>query len=837
MTQPKRETFMTKWLRRTAVPLATFLMLALLALANPALVPLALAQNAPAPAAAAPVDPASPRGKLDNARNVIGSVEAALRSRDPMEAELQRLKQALEPLRDQLRDVIDDAQPGIEQARSQLEQLGAKPDKGAPESADLTRERELREKAVSELDEQARFARTVLVRTEQLITEVADRRRALFARELFSRSYSLFSLELWVSVVRALPGDMAALRLMGQDWAAAAWRSVGNGRVLILLLALVAAGGLFFARMKLLPRLEVTLVASTGKSQLQLVLGAILQVIAGTFPAALGCFLVFNAARAGGFAPDRFEPVLSALLNGIVFLAFLKAMTSALLAPETPERRFFGVSDRNAKILAKMAWRAALVLALAKFVESLLQSTAAALATSIVVRDLFAIAFALTIARALQRLRDTPEDEEGACLGPYVPVDGNRVAPFRLVGWLAVVAITLAALAGYISLATFLTDQTVWLFIVAVVATVLIFLVDGVASELLNSSSAFARGLQARVGLRMKALEQIGVLGSGFLKIMIGFIAVMLVLAPWGVESGDILPSLKAAFFGFKIGDVTLSLSSLFVAGFILTLGLWATRAVQGWLENRLLPTTDMDQGLRNSLKTGAGYIGFLAAGALAVSSLGLSLDKLTIVAGALSVGIGFGLQSVVSNFVSGLILLWERPIRVGDLIVAGEGDGVVRRINVRSTEIETADRSVVIIPNSNLISGVVKNRVRADRTGRIVIGLTVPRMTDPEKLRDVLLKAASAHGDVMRDPPPRVFFKKITDATLEFELVCIVAEIDLTLRVTSDLHFVIHKRLSEEQIGAPEREVSIKGLDRIEDTLEDIADAIEEREEQAPPP
>jgi potassium-dependent mechanosensitive channel len=188
-----------------------------------------------------------------------------------------------------------------------------------------------------------------------------------------------------------------------------------------------------------------------------------------------------------------------------------------------------------------------------------------------------------------------------------------------------------------------------------------------------------------------------------------------------------------------------------------------------------------------------------------------------------------------VSNFVSGLILLWERPIRVGDLIVAGEGDGVVRRINVRSTEIETADRSIVIIPNSNLISGVVKNRVRADRTGRIVIGLTVPRMTDPEKLRDVLLKAATAHGDVMRDPPPRVFFKKITDATLEFDLVCVVSEIDLTLRVTSDLHFVIHKRLVEEQIGAPEREVSIKGLDRIEDTLEDIADAIEEREEPAP--
>jgi potassium-dependent mechanosensitive channel len=220
------------------------------------------------------------------------------------------------------------------------------------------------------------------------------------------------------------------------------------------------------------------------------------------------------------------------------------------------------------------------------------------------------------------------------------------------------------------------------------------------------------------------------------------------------------------------------------------------------------------------------------------MSASWLRAPSLTIVAGALSVGIGFGLQSVVSNFVSGLILLWERPIRVGDLIVAGEGDGVVKRINVRSTEIETADRSVVIIPNSNLVSGVVKNRVRGDRTGRIVISLTVPRDTAPDRLRDTLLACAREHPDVLKEPPPKVFFKKINDTTLDFDLVCVVGEIDVTLRVTSDLHFVIHKRLVEQKIGIPGHEVSIKGLDRIEDTLEDIADAIEHErvDEQRPP-
>ena len=108
----------------------------------------------------------------------------------------------------------------------------------------------------------------------------------------------------------------------------------------------------------------------------------------------------------------------------------------------------------------------------------------------------------------------------------------------------------------------------------------------------------------------------------------------------------------------------------------------------------------------------------------IAFTYLGLSLERLTIVAGALSVGIGFGLQSIVNNFISGLILLWERPIRVGDLVVVGDGEGYVRRINVRSTEIQTFDRSTLIVPNSNLISGIVRNRVRNDRVGRVLVSV-----------------------------------------------------------------------------------------------------------------
>jgi small-conductance mechanosensitive channel len=783
--------------------------------------------------AQAPVDPASPRGKLEQSRNVIGSVEAALRGREPGDSELQRLRQSLEPLRDQLRVVIDEAVPVFEQAKSQLEQLGAKPDKGATESQDVALERAQREKAVSEQDEIVKLGRTLALRVDQLSTEITDRRRASLTKQLFSRSESLLSPDLWINAVKAFPGDMAALRQLGGEWLDAIIANAGSGRAVALLGALAAAALLFWGRARLLPGLQARIDGFAGNSQFGLVLGAILKVIAGTLPAALGCMLVFNGATHAGLVPARFEPVREALLSGIIFWIFILSLTGALLSPEAAERRFFGVADRNARILSRMVQRAALVVVVAKLIESLLQASAGALSTSILVRGLFSIAFGLVIARGLYKLRDTEENDEN-CLGPHVPVDGARVAPFRILGWVAVAAILVSALAGYISLGTFLTDQSVWLFIIAVTATVTLFLIDGLTQEVLKPQSRISRALQLNIGLRQRAVEQIGVIGAGMAKLIVLIVAVMLALAPWGVESGDLFSSLKAAFFGFKVGDITLSLASLIVAAAFLAAGIAATRAFQRWLDNKLLPVTDIDAGLRNSIKTGAGYIGFAAAGALSVSALGLSLDKLTIVAGALSLGIGFGLQSIVSNFVSGLILLWERPIRVGDLIVAGEGDGIVKRINVRSTEIETADRSMVIIPNSNLISGVVKNRVRADRTGRIVISLSVPRDTDPAHVRDVLVGAAKDHGDVLADPAPRVFFKKINETTLDFDLVCVVGEIDVSARVTSDLHFVIHKRLSEEHIAAPEREVSIKGLDRIEDTLEEIAEAIEDQRHES---
>jgi small-conductance mechanosensitive channel len=228
------------------------------------------------------------------------------------------------------------------------------------------------------------------------------------------------------------------------------------------------------------------------------------------------------------------------------------------------------------------------------------------------------------------------------------------------------------------------------------------------------------------------------------------------------------------------------------------------TRIVQRWLETELLPRTKLEPSLQLSIVTIFGYVGAITAIGLALSGLGFDLQKVALIAGALSVGIGFGLQSVVSNFVCGLILLTERPIRVGDSIVVKGEEGWVRRVRVRATEIETFDRASVIIPNSEFITGVVKNWTRANTLGRTVVKVRVAYDSDPVQVREILLDIARTHPQVVQSPPPGVFLLGFGESALEFELRCVVADVEKALSVRSDLNYATLKRFREAGIDIP---------------------------------
>ena len=331
----------------------------------------------------------------------------------------------------------------------------------------------------------------------------------------------------------------------------------------------------------------------------------------------------------------------------------------------------------------------------------------------------------------------------------------------------------------------------------------MLFIIDEVVGKGASPDGAIGKQIMDQVGIGHGSLKQISILSNGFLHLVFLIAAAMFVLAPWGLDGGDTIGTVRAALFGFSVGGVTISLSNILIAIALFAIGFAITRGIKRWLEKSYLPYTRLDPGLRNSIATSIGYIGIIIAAMMAATTMGLSLDKFTLIAGALSVGIGFGLQSIINNFVSGLILLWERPIRVGDWIVVGDEQGLVKQINVRSTQIETFDRASLIVPNSEFISGRVKNWMHNDRLARIVIPIGVGYGSDPEKVKAILLEVAKGNKAVLNDPHPRVYFMKLGDSSMEFELRCFV-DVDSMLPVKSDLMFDLLKRLRKAHIDIP---------------------------------
>lgn len=798
----------------------------------------AQAQTQPATApAAAPVDPKSPRGRLDSVRLELSQIETTLSRTDLSDDELQRQRIRLQPPLDQLRLIIDQQAPLVEQAKLKLDQLGAKPDdKAPPESAEIARERELRTKAYADADETLKIARASLLQAEQLQSTIGDKRREIFATTLFAAGPSVLSPDVWGNAVTTAPEDLRASSYIFGGWFSGVSTAFSSTRGGVLALSLIGAILLYWLRARYLPRFKARYANTQDTGSLHCLYVALAHVVAGAAPPALASWLVYKALNTTGLLPERIQPVIWAVVVGLAFVAFVQALADAVFAPSSPQRRLVRVMDQTARSVVWIASALALVTMVGKVFEAWLQAIAAGLSISIIVKAFFATLFALALVAGLYQIRDDDDVEQEACLGPYVPVDGASLGPIRIFGWIIGLVIIAAALSGYVVFANFLAEQTLWIGIVACLYLLAHQFIELGIPRLLSGKGRIALTLRAGVGLRTATLEKIAVLGAGVLKLLLLFVTLLLVLAPWGLESADFLVSLRAAFFGFQVGGVTISVSSIVVGAVVFALGIAATRTIQRWLESKFLPTTQLDPGLRNSITTAAGYIGYIGAVALAVSAVGLSLERLTLVASALSVGIGFGLQSVVSNFVSGLILLWERPIRVGDQVLVGDVEGIVKRINVRSTEIATFDRSSVIVPNSNLVSGVVRNRVRSDRTGRVLISLSVTRQTDAGAVRTMLQDVADNHGDVLKKPPPTVLFKKLGTATMDFDLICIVDDLDLVGRVNSDLNFAIRKRLAEiEVFGTPQLEV--KGLTGVEQSLDGIATAVGRFDRARKPP
>ena len=720
---------------------------------------------------------------LESIKTALDQIEEAVGREGATQEALAELRQKLNAAADDLRGRVDELEPRTREAEERLKQLGPPPAKDAPpESKEIADQREELMSNFNELDGDLKQARVLTVRTDQLSERISQRRHALYASELFARTSSIFNPFFWADAFRALPIELRSAEALMESW----WYDRGSsaraaGAAFISLCIIAVAIGLtkwWF------PRLQPGGYGSRS-AKAWMALWVFLWLAARTPAASFAILLVWDTF---GLLTFRVEQIVEGLLAGIAVAAFGHGVARGLFAPERPERRLVQEDDATAQCFHNHLVWAARILGALIVLQVIHKTLFAPLIATIATNALFAAVTAAFLLHLFMRLGQINRARGEALIA---------AAWAHPLGLLMAALIAVALAIGYAGVAAFVALRVI---VAAVVfgALYLLLAVTQTLFESIGEDTAKGQRLAARLGISAGSLGLGAALLSAFIRVMLILASFLLIIGPWEVSTADLFDTVRNIPFGFKIGEIHVSFQAVLTAVFVLVLLLVVTRIAQRWLETELLPRTRIEPSLQFSIVTIFGYVGAIAAIALALGGLGFDLQKIALIAGALSVGIGFGLQSIVSNFVSGLILLTERPIRVGDSITVKGEEGWVRRVRVRATEIETFDRASVIIPNSEFITGVVKNWTRANTLGRIVIKISVAYESDPAQVRDVLTGLARTHPQVVQAPPPAAFFVGFGERGLEFELRAVVVDIEKGLSVKSDINHAIVQNFRE---------------------------------------
>jgi small-conductance mechanosensitive channel len=770
--------------------------------------PLTVPQAA-SPSAPARPDIAEPIAVWDAALTRIETeLDAASGNPDALDA----IRQELDELRRRVRSYAAQQSPRLTELEARLKRLGEAPKDGAPaEPEPVAGQRAELRKAIGELSGALKAVQEALVRIGALDARIRDIRRELFSRRVLERGSSPLTPSLWRDIAQDAPVGFTRMGYMLSNW----WNDLPDQRLFIALaLAAVAIWGLLsifsYRRIRHLrawtepePPSDWRRAASAGRVIL-------LRVMPTT--AAAG-FLYFGLTGAGLLSPNA-ERLAIAAAAALIIVVSAQSVTKTALAIVRPRWRLLKLSDRTARALYDRLMILAAFYGIDFFITAVNQ--AAYMPFSVMTGQSFvsSVLFAALIISIL-RIREEAAGAKARAVGP---------AYIRGPLWLVALAILGAALVGYVSLARFIAGQLIVISTILILAYLFIIWASAFGQSMSDDKAPAGAWLRDNLGFDEHRRDQLALPVTLLLKAAIIIAAIPFILLLWGFDWYDIGAWFGQVLHGFELGGARISLAAI-IAALLLFVALYiAAKFFQTWLDAAVLEQAGVDPGLRASIRTGVGYLGVALAAILAISYAGLDFSSLAIVAGALSVGVGFGLQSIANNFVSGLILLAERPIKVGDWIIVGGHEGIVTKISVRSTEIETFDRANVIVPNSMLISDMVKNWTLHNLTGRMPIHIGVHYNSDPEQVRDILLDVAKQHPLVLANPAPFVFFEDFGGNSLKFILYVYLANVSRSHSVRTDLRIAILKAFRAQGIEIPyqQTDVHLRDLDWIKKAIAD---------------
>jgi small-conductance mechanosensitive channel len=709
-------------------------------------------------------------------------------------------RQRLPQLRQRAAAIEAEAQADVNSAQRLLDALGPPPEDGR-EPRPVAMERDRLQSQLDERKARLKQAQLAIARADELLNQVQAASRERFADELLVRGPSPLAPQTWVRAGEQLTGSLSRLvsvvatsEQLKRD--RADWLNIAGGALAIVLVGLAIA---LLLRRALLQRFGRTPQAEPPPTLTRLT-GALLHTLFYLLVPGLAMSALYGYLEAVGLMEGLIDQLALNTALAVAFAFLIDGLARAVTAPEATAWRVLPVSDPCAVRLARIARVGALVFGADILIVRMGRVLQAGDAIAVVHHLLFGITVSVLLLALTRRdIWQPPEFDQNTD-------EASQTARRKGRTWMTVAVLALTAsvlgsvLLGYYELSRYLITRT----ILTAVLIGLLLLLHAVARE--GISAIFEMTRLRTTGRRQQdsttPILQFWI-GAG-VDVLVTALGVLLALPLWGVEWTDLWALLLGALMGFKVGGVTISPIDLALAIAIFVVVLSVTRVIQRALDTRVLPQTRLDIGVRESLRTFTGYVGLILAGLVALSVAGLNLSNLAIVAGALSVGIGFGLQAIVNNFVSGLILLFERPIKVGDWVVIGAHQGYVKRIRVRSTEIETFDQSSVIVPNSDFISQSIINWTHTNRVCRVIVPVHVAHGTDTQQVNDLLLQVAREHPQVLRMPEAHVLFMDFGESALHFELRVFARDTDYFLSLASELRFAIDQKFREANIVIP---------------------------------
>lgn len=723
-------------------------------------------------------------------------------------------------LRDEIESIIHKASALREEARvkerqvqSLLDQIGPKPDgEGAGQEAPSIKEK--RDQLSSELaGHQSHFKQAGLIfsRGEQILAAFGRQSREQLRRTLGERGVTPLSLETWESGGRELISLLqnAFIEAPVQWWkTSAAVPEKRKSLARIIIFALLVALAAFPLRRWLLTHWGRTDHETEPSYARRLLAGLVMGVARGLIPVFFILAIRLLIIDEGIFE-ERLLIVAKAITESLAIYFFAYALISAALAPRRLQWRIVDFDEKIARLfVSRLNYTLIVFVVFDGLAKSISLDT-----SSVELESIYAFAFTIVLTPALfsltrnmiweptgeTRTEEKPEARESMSIA-------SHASGARLRALLAAILffLPLFGILGYSNLSIYLSRAFVLTGIILGSLWLARTMVHEAISRLVDPSHKIGRELIRVLAIKNEGSTHFVFWAGALIDLSLFSLTVVLMLPVWGLGADETTTWIARVFRGVQVGSYTFSLSDFLFGGALFFLIIILTRLLQRALAQHVLPNISRDKGVTDAIKTGVGYIGVIIAALVGISVIGLDLTNLAIIAGALSVGLGFGLQNVVNNFVSGLILLAERPIKPGDWVVIGAHEGNVKKVNVRSTEIETFQKASVIIPNADLIANPVMNWTHKNLSGRAEVAVGVAYGSDTELVEKILLDCAAQHMDVVADPEPLVLFMNFGESSLDFELRAYLKNVEKRLSTSSDLRKAIDKAFRENGIEIP---------------------------------